>query len=125
MTAERLLRGVTLVGAAAFAIPGAWAFLAPASFYEHVAVFPPYNRHFLHDVGAFRLGVGAALALAPAGWPGPRIALFGAATAATAHAVSHVVDRGLGGRDSDVPALALLAVALVLAALLSPAPPRR
>jgi peptidoglycan/LPS O-acetylase OafA/YrhL len=122
--AERFVRGAALVGAAVFAIPGAWAFLAPASFYEQVALFAPYNRHFLHDIGAFQLGIGAALALAPTGRPGPRIALCGAATAATLHAVAHAIDHGLGGRGADVPALALLAAALIAAAVLSPTRPR-
>jgi hypothetical protein len=123
MRAERFVHGVTLAAAAAFAISGAWAFVAPASFYAHVAVFPPYNRHFLHDVGAFQLGIAAALTLAPTGWPARRVALAGAATAATVHAVAHALDHGLGGRGADVPALALLAAALVVAAILSPAHP--
>jgi hypothetical protein len=41
---------------------GIWAFFAPASFAEFVAF--PYNRHLLHDVGAFQIGIGATMLLA-------------------------------------------------------------
>ena len=70
MVTDRIVRGVLVAGAALFLLIGAWALIDPASFYAHVATFPPYNRHFLHDVGAFNLGIGAALALGLTGWPG-------------------------------------------------------
>ena len=37
---------------------GIWAFFAPASFADFAAF--PYNRHLLHDVGAFQIGLGVA-----------------------------------------------------------------
>jgi hypothetical protein len=56
--------GVISIGA------GLWAMVAPHSFYDQAATFPPYNRHFIHDIGAFQVGLGscliAALALADA-----------------------------------------------------------
>jgi hypothetical protein len=124
MAAEWFVRGVLLVGAAFFLVVGAWAFVDPASFYDELAVFPPYNRHFLHDVGAFQLGLGAALALALVGWNGRRVALWGAAVASGFHAASHFMDAELGGRDSDPWLLALLTVVLAAAALLSSGTPQ-
>jgi len=123
MNAERFIRAVTLAGAAVFILAGAWAFLGPASFYERVARFPPYNRHFLHDVGAFQLGLGTALALGLAGWDGRRVALWTVAVASILHAASHIIDRDLGGRDADPLALTLVAAALLAAALLTGRPP--
>src|SRR5215208_5817921 len=41
---------------------GIWAFFAPTSFAEFVAF--PYNRHLLHDVGAFQIGIGTTMLLA-------------------------------------------------------------
>jgi hypothetical protein len=116
---ERLVRGAAIAGAALFLLPGAWAFADPASFYDAVALFPPYNRHLLHDVGAFQLGVGTALLLGVAGWSGLRVALWSAAVAAVLHAISHIVDRGLGGRDSDPLVLTLVAAVLIAAAVAS------
>jgi hypothetical protein len=41
---------------------GIWAFFAPVSFAEFVAF--PYNRHLLHDAGAFQIGIGTTVMLA-------------------------------------------------------------
>jgi peptidoglycan/LPS O-acetylase OafA/YrhL len=123
MNAERFIRAVTLAGAAVVIVAGAWAFLGPGSFYERVAHLPPYNRHFLHDVGAFQLGLGAALALGLAGWDGRRVALWTVAVVSVLHAASHIIDRDLGGRGTDSLALTLVAAALLAAALLTGRPP--
>jgi hypothetical protein len=114
---ERLVRGAAIAGAVLFLLPGAWAFADPASFYDSVALFPPYNRHLLHDVGAFQLGLGTALVLGLAGWSGLRVALWAAAVAAVLHAISHVVDRELGGHDADPLALTVVAAVMVAAAV--------
>jgi hypothetical protein len=37
----------------------------PHSFYDNVATFEPYNRHFLHDIGAFTIGLGRRDAARP------------------------------------------------------------
>lgn len=95
---------------------GVWALVDTSSFYENIAEFPPYNEHFLHDVGAFQIAVGAGLLLALV-WQGDAVlaALGGAATGATAHAIAHVVDEDLGGRSSDPYTLGIIAVLLVIA----------
>ena len=95
---------------------GAWAFLAPHSFYENVAFFPPYNRHLVHDLGAFSVGLGSTLVLALLRWTGLRLALGAAAIGNVVHAVSHIVDRDIGGRSSDPWSLSALAVLTVVAA---------
>ena len=89
---------------------GIWAFLGPRSFYDEIATFDPYNRHFLHDVGAFSIGLGVVLLLALLRWSALGAALGGVAVAAVLHEVSHIVDTELGGRDSDLVLLGLLAV---------------
>ena len=111
MTVVVTLAGVALVGL------GAWAFFDPASFFAQLAVFPPYNQHFLHDVGAFQVGLGATLLLALIWSDALLVALSGVGIAATIHFVSHVIDRNLGGRPaSDLPLLGLLALALLVSA---------
>jgi hypothetical protein len=93
---------------------GAWALLDTTSFYENIAEFPPYNEHLLHDVGAFQMGLGAALLFALV-WRGDAIlaVLGGAAVGAAAHEIAHIADNGLGGRSSDPWSLGLIAVILV------------
>lgn len=97
---------------------GAWAFLAPRSFFDATATFPPFNRHFIHDIGAFQIGLGSMLLLA---WRMGALlaALVSNAAAASVHWLSHVIDRDLGGSGSDPITLALLAVALITAAVMA------
>ena len=100
----------TWVGIAFWVGFGVWAFVSPRSFFDAVATFPPYNRHFLHDVGAFQLGIGSAL-IAGLRWKdGLLAALAGSGVASVVHFVSHVLDRSLGGQDGDLLFLGLMAV---------------
>lgn len=105
-------RATAMVAGLFFVAVGIWAFIAPQSFYESVAVFPPYNQHFLQDVGSFQIGLGAVLLLAVAApGDGLAIALLGVAVGQAAHTVSHVIGRNLGGNPStDIPLLAILTV---------------
>jgi uncharacterized membrane protein len=108
---------VLVLGGLFFLLPGIWAFVAPHSFYDQLAPFPPYNRHFLHDIGAFQVGIGAALLLASR-WSDARfVTLTGAAAGATMHLVSHIADHDLGGQDSDVFVFGIIAVLLAAGAV--------
>jgi hypothetical protein len=92
---------------------GLWALVAPVSFFDNIGHFEPYNRHFLHDVGAFQIGLGAALLFALAWRDDALLAVLGGAAAgATAHEIAHIADTGIGGRDSDPYTLGLIAVLL-------------
>ncbi len=106
---------VTVLAALDFLVLGAWAFLAPRSFYDTVATFEPYNLHLLHDLGAFQLAIGASLLAALLWSDGLTVALAGATVGAVVHDVAHFMDRDLGGRSSDPWALGLLAVLLLVA----------
>lgn len=111
---DRYVTAAIAIGAVFHLGTGVWAFAAPRSFYEVIATFPPYNVHFLHDVGAFLLGIGAAMAGALV-WRDARfVALLGGTVAAAVHWVSHVVDRHHGGNASDPWLLGLFAVVLLL-----------
>lgn len=99
-----------------FVALGLWAFFDPRSFYDQLATFPPYNRHFLHDVGAFQIGIGATLLLA-AGWRDALgVALGGAAIGGAIHTAAHVIDSDRGGKDTDPYLLGLLALILAVGA---------
>ena len=113
MTANTLLRLLVLVAGLLLLTSGLWAMLAPDSFYAVVATYPPYNRHLIHDLGAFLLGLGATLGLALALSDALLAALSGNAIAGAAHFVSHVVDRELGGQPTDPLTIGLFALLLV------------
>lgn len=109
-SAQRVLVGLA---ALALVLSGLWAMLAPESFYASVALYPPYNRHFIHDIGAFMLGLGATLGFALAFGDALLVALAGNALGAVAHFASHVVDRELGGQSTDPLTFGIFAVLLV------------
>lgn len=109
-------RIVALVGGVFLLGGGLWAMLAPRSFFDAAATFEPYNRHFLLDIGAFQIGLGAVLLLATAR---PRAealaaALLGVGVGSVAHVVSHAVTHHLGGTpETDIPFFSILTVLLL------------
>ena len=44
------------VGAGLVAL-GLWAMVDPQSFFKRIALFEPYNQHFLQDLGALQIGL--------------------------------------------------------------------
>jgi PPOX class probable F420-dependent enzyme len=105
----------TALAGAIMLAAGVWALAAPGSFADF-ANFPA-SVHFVHDAGAFQLGIGATLLLALAWYDALAVTLAGFLVGNTAHAVNHAVDLDLGGHGWEDPAgLALLSL-LVAAAL--------
>ena len=95
---------------------GVWAFFDPAGFAGSVATFSPFNRHLLHDAGAFSTGLGAVLLFSASRPAGLANALGAVLAASLLHLWAHIEDIRLGGRPStDIPILALVCVALVAA----------
>lgn len=112
-SAEGVLRLLVAVAALALVASGLFALLAPETVFNLLAVYPPYNRHFIHDIGAFMLGLGACLGFALSLTDALLVVLAGNAVAAVAHFVSHLVDRELGGLPTDPAAFFLFAVLMV------------
>jgi PPOX class probable F420-dependent enzyme len=110
-----LVTTTTALAGAIMLAAGVWALAAPGSFADF-ANFPA-SVHFVHDAGAFQLGIGATLLLALAWYDALAVTLAGFLVGNTAHAVNHAVDLDLGGHGWEDPAgLALLSL-LVAAAL--------
>jgi hypothetical protein len=84
---------------------GIWAFFGSASFADFVAF--PYNRHLLHDVGAFQIGIGATMLFALLWADGVMVVLAGYVMGTGFHLVSHIVDRRVGGHGYDPLVLGL------------------
>ena len=109
-------RTIALLAGIVFLAVGVWAFVAPESFFESVATYPPYNRHFLQDVGSFQVGLGAVLLLAarPNLTDGLTVALLGTGIGSAVHTASHILGRNLGGNPAiDIPLLSVLTLLLL------------
>ncbi len=115
MNVRTIVRVVVFVVAVFFIGVGVWALLSPQSFYEQLATYPPYNKHLFHDVGAFQAGIGSTLLFALFRRDALQVALMGTSVGAILHAISHFVDRDLGGKSTDPYLLSALALVIVLA----------
>jgi PPOX class probable F420-dependent enzyme len=109
----RLVRAVTLLAGLFMTAAGVAALLAP-SWFADTAGFPRHP-HFVHDAGAFQLGIGVTLLLALIWHDGLALALAGFLVANTTHAVNHAVDLDLGGHPWDAWGLAVLSLLTVVA----------
>jgi PPOX class probable F420-dependent enzyme len=110
------VRVTTLVLAAVTAIVGVWAFGWPDGFSDAVGFTP--HRHFVHDVGAFQIGIAVTLLLALIWADALAVALAGYAAGAAVHTAAHVADADLGGSPAQTWSIALLC-ALAVAALIA------
>lgn len=115
---DRAPKVIAVLGAAIMLGFGLWAFLDPRGFYKGVAVWPPFNKHFIHDIGAFQIGLGLTLLLALVRGDALFVALAGVGVGAAVHAAAHWIDRDLGGKTTDPWVMTALAALLVVGAVL-------
>jgi PPOX class probable F420-dependent enzyme len=92
---------------------GVWCLIDPGSFADFVGF--DAHEHFLHDVGAFQLGLGVTLLLALIWSDALATALAGFIVANTVHTVNHVIDLDVGGSAAQAWLLGAVSVALVVA----------
>ena len=100
-------------------VSGVWAFLAPRSFYDSVAGFPPYNVHFIHDIGSFSIGLGLTIVLVLVmadRWHPARSVLVGVGVGSTLHVLSHVLDYEIKPSVTDIAGLAIFTALTFVAA---------
>ena len=113
---SRFVLAVTMLAGLFMTAAGVAALLAP-SWFADAAGFPRHT-HFVHDAGAFQLGIGFTLLLALVWRDGLALVLAGFLVANTTHAINYAVDLDTGGHSGDrwgLAALSLLtAVALVV-----------
>jgi hypothetical protein len=109
---------LAFVGGTFTFVLGIWAFVSPSSFYDALATYPPYNRHFLHDIGAFQAGLGAALLATLVLRDALFAGLAGFAVGSVLHAAAHAIDAGTGGRSTDPWLLGAFAAMMVVALVL-------
>lgn len=115
-------RAIAALGGLFLSAFGLWAMVAPRRFFEAAAAFEPYNQHFVQDIGAFQIGLGAVLLLSVflAGADGLTAGLLGVGIGSAAHVISHLVGHDLGGTpEVDIPVFAVMTLLLLAGALAS------
>lgn len=106
--------GVALVlGGLLYVIPALMLLFAPHAFFDNYGYFPPFNRHYAGDAGAFTLPLGIGLLVA-ARRPAKYLSLIAVGVAVSwLHVFNHVYDDWLAQLVSPTTIL-LLALAAVL-----------
>ena len=117
---QALIAIVGLADAAA----GAALLLAPEWFYRTVGTFPPFNRHYAGDAGAFLLPIGIGLMFAARAPGRYRAVLLLGLGASWVHAANHGYDAllhsGVGAASLlDAANIAGIAVALTVGVALT------
>lgn len=107
---------VALLAGAGTMVTGVWALGWPRSFADLVDF--PYHEHFLHDIGAFQLGMGTALLLACVWYDAMATALAGFLVGNTVHTVNHGTDLDHGGQSWHIAVLALTSVLVAVALII-------
>lgn len=86
------IRGAVALGGAFYLLTALTQLFAPQWFFDNLGTFPPYNRHYVGDLGAYLLPLGVALLLAIRN-PAQHRSLIGFAAAGTfVHALNHAYE---------------------------------
>lgn len=106
--------------AAMYALPGLALVFIPQPFYDWLADFPPFNRHYMGDAGVFSFAIGVGLIWA-ARRPAAHTGVIGiAALAAILHVFNHLYDDVIIGHETvrhmvlNTLPLIMLALALMI-----------
>lgn len=92
MTTRRMLQALVAILGVVNVATGLALLLAPEWFFENVGHYPPFNRHYEGDLGAFILAVGVGLVWAVRD-PRKYRALIGIGLLSTVvHVLNHVYD---------------------------------
>jgi hypothetical protein len=111
--------GQALIGLVGFfdAVAGAALLLVPTWFYETVGTFPPFNRHYAGDAGAFLLPIGIGLLVAAREPVRHRALILVGLGASWLHALNHAYDGAVHageGSASLADAASIVGMALLL-----------
>lgn len=116
MTTRLTVTTAVIVAALSMLAFGAWSWLDPDGFAAWAGW--PNHVHFLHDAGAFQMGIGMMMIWALRWRDAVAVVLAGFVFTNTFHAYNHAMDLDMGGHDSDPwLLLALSAIAAVGLAL--------
>jgi hypothetical protein len=113
-----------VVGIAGLAhlLTGVAMLLAPAWFFATIGTFPPFNRHYTGDMGAFQFGLGGGLLIAARAPARQRLLIAAAATGNLLHTLNHAYDALISRATlsywlADTGPLLVMTLALILVSM--------
>lgn len=113
---SRFVLGIAAIAGAVTLAIGVWSLFGTRSFADFADF--GYHEHFLHDIGAFQIGLGAMLLIAVAWHDSLATVLAAFLIGNTIHVGTHIADTDLGGSTSQWIGLAALSVVIGAALLL-------
>ena len=112
---NKLVQGVVGLAGFFYLLTGGALLFIPDWFFANIGFFPPFNRHYAGDLGAFHLPLGLFLLMA-ARHPAQHRSLIGfAAAGSLVHAFNHLYDTLMG----PAPAWGEVVLLLVFGAMLA------
>lgn len=124
MARIRFAQGALILAGVIDVFAGLALIAAPRWFFDTVAPFEPFNRHFLGDAGTFLLPVGGGMLMAARDPLRHRLTFGVGAGLSILHALNHIYDaiaggEGLGHWLRDTVPLIVLAIVLAAAFVLT------
>lgn len=116
---ERAMQLAVAASGVLYTFTGLALLFAQEWFFENIGHFPPFNRHFMGDIGAFTLPLGLGLLWAARAPQRHWLFIGVAAVGSLVHLLNHLYDDVLGNAWAlehflvETLPLALVAVALV------------
>lgn len=86
------VRAATAASGVFYALTGVALLFAPQWFYDNIGTYPPFNRHYEGDLGAFLLPLGIVLVIASRHPSRHRLLIGFAAAGSLVHALNHLYD---------------------------------
>jgi hypothetical protein len=87
-----IIQAIVLVGGFFYLLAGVSMLMQPEWFFDNIGNFPPYNRHYMGDLGAFLLPLGFALIFASQKPLENRIIITVGVAGSMIHAINHIYD---------------------------------
>jgi hypothetical protein len=111
----RWIQWIVGLGGLFYTLIGVAQLFAPGWFFWNIGLYPPFNRHYIGDLGSFTLPMGIALLLAVRDPIQHRLLIGFVAAGSVIHSLNHLYDN-LTGVSADLwGTVALIIFALVLA----------
>jgi hypothetical protein len=109
-----VIRAILATGGVLYLLTGLAMIFAPQWFFDNIGNFPPYNRHFLGDLGTFTLPFGVGLLWAMRAPNKHHLFIGCAALASVLHTLDHLYDNVVTPQGDLLQTVQLGLVALAL-----------